>query len=227
MKFSFIIPTKNEGSYLEECLRSIKLQSIKDYEIIVVDTNSTDNTKAIAKKYGARVTNEPRRGASVARNRGASVSKCNILIFADADVRFDSDFLLRIDKKFKQGIVGGVFRLSLYDAANVKYIIVYEILNRLIKFLIGIGFHMTGGSCLACSRSIFKKISGFNERLMNNDDHDVARKAGKLGKFVFFDDIIVHTSSRRVKKMGILKSFKVYSKAVLLYFLNHGYVRDY
>ena len=118
MKFSFIIPTKNEGKYLEKCLVSIKAQIVEDYEVIIVDTNSTDNTKTVAKKYGARIVDEPRRGASVARNAGARVSRGNILIFADADARFDKNFLQLIENRFNNDISGGVFRLSIYDAKN-------------------------------------------------------------------------------------------------------------
>jgi len=227
MKFSFIIPTRNEGKYLGECLRSIREQSLRSYEVIVVDRDSTDRTKSIARKYGANVINEPRRGVGLARNTGAAISKGRILIFADADARLDRDFLQRVDNKFSEGIIGGVFRLSIYDAENVKYVILYKFLNHLIKFLNRVGINVTGGSCLVCSRSVFQEAGGFNEKLLNNDDHDMAIKSGKLGKFIFFDDIIVHTSSRRVKKMGILKSFKVYTKSILLYFFNNSYLRDY
>ena len=157
---------------------------------------------------------------------GAAISKGSILIIADADARFDRDFLQRIDRKFSKGIVGGVFRLSIYDAENVNYVIAYEFQNYLVRFLNKIGINVTGGSCLVCSKSVFRITGGFNEQLLNNDDHDMARKAGKLGRFMFFDDIIVHTSSRRVKKMGIAKSLKVYTKSALLYFLNNSYM-DY
>ena len=227
MEFSFIIPTFNEGKYLSKCLESIKNQSLQDYEIIIVDKDSKDNTKATARKYSAKVTNEPRKGVGLARNVGARIAKGNIFIFADADARFDKDFLQQIKQKFDKGVVGGVFHLSIYDATDANYIIIYKLLNHLIRFLNRVGINVTGGSCLVVSRSIFKKTGGLASHMLNNDDHDMAIKSGKLGKFLFFDDIVVHTSSRRVKKMGIAKSLKVYTKSALLYFFNHSYLRDY
>src|SRR3989344_830900 len=106
MKFSFIIPTRNEGDYLEGCLKSIKKQTIKDYEIIIVDSYSKDNTVATARKYGAKVLFEKRRGPAVARNTGAKKTKGEILIFPDADVRFEKNFLEILEKKMNTVIAG-------------------------------------------------------------------------------------------------------------------------
>ena len=54
---SVIIPTYNSSRTLEKCLESIKNQTYKNIEIIVVDNNSTDNTKEIAKKFADKVIN--------------------------------------------------------------------------------------------------------------------------------------------------------------------------
>ncbi len=54
---SVIIPTYNSSRTLEKCLESIKNQTYKNVEIIVVDNNSTDNTKEIAKKYTGKAYN--------------------------------------------------------------------------------------------------------------------------------------------------------------------------
>lgn len=52
---SIIIPTWNEENYLPKLLECIKKQTYRDYEVIVADANSTDNTKAIAKKYDCKI----------------------------------------------------------------------------------------------------------------------------------------------------------------------------
>ena len=54
---SVIIPTYNSSRTLEKCLESIKNQTYKNIEIIVVDNNSTDNTKEIAKKFADKAIN--------------------------------------------------------------------------------------------------------------------------------------------------------------------------
>ena len=58
-----------------------------------IDSYSKDNTVKIAKKYGAKVLYESKKGPAVARNTGAKKAKGEILIFPDADVRFEEDFL--------------------------------------------------------------------------------------------------------------------------------------
>ena len=55
MKISIIIPTYNEEEYLPKLLESIKSQDFTDYEVIVADAQSNDNTREIAKEYGCVV----------------------------------------------------------------------------------------------------------------------------------------------------------------------------
>lgn len=82
---SVIIPTRNSEEFLEDCLASIKKQTYKNVEIIVVDNNSTDGTKKIALKYTKLVFNKsPERSAQ--RNFGASKSKGKYLLFIDSDM---------------------------------------------------------------------------------------------------------------------------------------------
>jgi len=85
---SVIITTKNSSRTLDRCLRSIRDQTYKNIELIVVDNNSTDNTKKIAKKYTSLVFNKgPER--SVQRNFGAKKAKGKYLLIHDSDIYFD------------------------------------------------------------------------------------------------------------------------------------------
>ena len=83
---SVIIPTRNEEKNIEECINSIKSQTYKKIEIIVVDGNSIDNTRKIAKSLKARVLKEnPPIGPANARNIGAKKAKGDIIFFIDVD----------------------------------------------------------------------------------------------------------------------------------------------
>jgi len=81
---SIIIPTLNEEKFLPHLLISLKEQTFKDFEIIVADNNSTDATRSIALKSGAKMVEGglPARG----RNNGAKVARGEWLLFLDADV---------------------------------------------------------------------------------------------------------------------------------------------
>ena len=208
-------------------MQSIKNQSTKDYEIIVADTNSKDNTRAIARKYGARIFNEPKKGPGAARNTGARHARGQVLVFCDADVRFDKYFLEKINDRFKRNIGGCIFRLRTYDASKKSIAMAYDHVNLLAKLVNKLGFVFTNGSCFAYRRDVFFRVHGFDERMLTNEDHDLANRANKIMRFVFFNDIIIETSSRRINKIGLMRSIKVYIKSTSVYLLNRSYLRDY
>ena len=90
---SIIIPTLNEEKYIERCLKSLKNQSFRNFEIIVSDSYSTDDTVKIAKKYGAKVVLTKKTGPAAGRNEGARKAKGSILVFLDADTFVTKKFL--------------------------------------------------------------------------------------------------------------------------------------
>ena len=86
---SIIVTTRNEQLVLGDLLQSIKKQIYKNWELIVVDNNSNDQTKQIASKYTKKVINlGPERSAQ--RNYGANLAKGEYLLFLDADMRLSS-----------------------------------------------------------------------------------------------------------------------------------------
>ncbi|MBI5071492.1 glycosyltransferase family 2 protein [Candidatus Falkowbacteria bacterium] len=97
-KISIIIPTYQHGDAIETCLLSLFNQTFKDFEIIVVNDGSTDNTSEILEKYKDRVKiiNQENRGAPAARNRGFRESVGQFIIFADADVKAKPEMLAKM-----------------------------------------------------------------------------------------------------------------------------------
>ena len=87
-KVSVIIPTYNCGQYIQQAVESVLQQSFTDYEIIVVDDGSTDNTQAILKNYCDRIRYtafQHNQGVAVARNRGLEMARGELVAFLDAD----------------------------------------------------------------------------------------------------------------------------------------------
>lgn len=91
MNISIIIPVYNASLYLRECLDSVITQSFdKEYEVIVVNDGSTDNSLEICREYASRFPNvivltEENAGVSAARNKAIAVAKGDWLVFLDAD----------------------------------------------------------------------------------------------------------------------------------------------
>ena len=87
---SIIITTKNEAAVIKRLLVSLKDQSYKNIETILVDNNSSDSTKKKAIKFTNKIYNfGPERSAQ--RNFGAKKSKGGYLLFLDADMRLSRD----------------------------------------------------------------------------------------------------------------------------------------
>ncbi|NOQ77328.1 MAG: glycosyltransferase, partial [Methylococcaceae bacterium] len=84
---SIIIPTFNRSALLERALESVNKQTVSDYEIIVVDDGSTDNTaEMIQTKFPeVQYVLQPNRGVSSARNKGLKLAKGQWLAFLDSD----------------------------------------------------------------------------------------------------------------------------------------------
>ncbi|MBI4174821.1 MAG: glycosyltransferase [Candidatus Aenigmarchaeota archaeon] len=218
MKISVVIPTLNEGKYLETTLFHIKQQ--KPFEIIVADSQSTDNTISIAKKYGARVVQAKRGAASYGRNAGGKAARGDIVLFLDADSIVFPNLFNVIEKDFKKRIAG--WTCTVYGfTPSWKEQIIYNMSNNLVDFLTTYAKKPHApGIVIAVRRQIFDKTGGFDENLKVMEDHDFAMKVGKHGTFKFSKDTCVYTSTRRMEKWGGLGLIKKYSKIYLKYFIN-------
>ena len=89
ISFSVIIPAKNSAKSLPACLQSLLhqdgFQFGEDYEVIVVDDGSSDNTTSIGEQYGVCVIRQANSGPAAARNRGAQSAQSDLLLFTDSD----------------------------------------------------------------------------------------------------------------------------------------------
>lgn len=104
MKISIIVPARNEEKHIAACLRSLKDQTYTgDYEIVVIDNNSTDKTAEIARGFGLRVISATKeRNVFYARQVGADATNGDIIVQADGDTLYPRHWLEKIAKKFEQ-----------------------------------------------------------------------------------------------------------------------------
>ncbi len=120
---SILIPAKNESAVLARCLGSLKkVDYPKDrIEIIVADGLSTDDTKDIALRYGAKVVANDRGTAVSGRNRAFENAAGDIIACTDADCVVDADWIKNGLKYFKDGKTGGVGGVSLLPEASSPF----------------------------------------------------------------------------------------------------------
>src|SRR3990167_6934446 len=101
---SVIIPAFNEEGTIGECLKSLKNQTYKPLEITVVDDGSSDSTRNIVKRFpDIKLLTQSHKGPGQARNFGTANAKGEILVFADADMTFDKNFIRDLIKPISDG----------------------------------------------------------------------------------------------------------------------------
>lgn len=98
-----VIPAYNEENYINECIQTLLEQTYKPFEIIFIDDGSTDDTKEIIKGYNIQLLEQEHKGPGAARNFGVSKAKGDIVIFVDADMKFDKDYVKNLVKPILEG----------------------------------------------------------------------------------------------------------------------------
>lgn len=126
--FSFIVPVYNVEKYLERCIDSILNQSYENFEIILIDDGSTDNSGKICDKYSELdsriiVYHTENKGLSQARNKGIKASKGKYIIFLDSDDYWIDDKLDKIANICnKKNLDILAFNYEIYDISSKKIV---------------------------------------------------------------------------------------------------------
>ena len=199
---SIIIPTYNEEKYLPKLLQSIKEQSFNNYEIIVADNNSTDNTVKIAKYYGAIITSGGLPGAG--RNKGSNIAIGDILLFLDADViLYNKDFLKGCYDEFKRKdldvatcCVEPISNLKIDHIGHETYNIIMMLAEKVSPY--------APGFCIFAKKSVHQQINGFDEQIKLAEDSDYVKRASKVSKFGLLRFHKIPVSVRRLERDGRL-----------------------
>lgn len=118
-KISVVIPVYNEEDVIIDCLSSLDRQTHPNFEAIIVDDGSTDNTLKLVKeyksdKYELVIIKQNHKGPGAGRNLGVKEATGEILVFVDADMTFDKDFLKRLVKPIDLGKEKGTFSKEEY-----------------------------------------------------------------------------------------------------------------
>ena len=173
---SVIIPVYNSAAMLEVCLRALAESQFRPLEVIVVDDGSTDESAAVALRFGAELIGMTRNaGPAAARNAGAQQARGDILVFIDADVEIHDDALGLIARRFD-----GDARL---DAVFGSYDDTPSDPGRVSRFrnLLHCYVHRDApreantfwAGCGAIRASVFRSIGGFDTHYATASTEDV------------------------------------------------------
>jgi glycosyltransferase involved in cell wall biosynthesis len=214
VNFSFIIPAFNEEKLLAHTLESIcdsaAVLTAKglEWEVVVCDNNSTDQTPAIAKEYGARVVFEGKNQIARARNAGASIAKGDWFVFIDADSVPPPELFEDLVNTVSTGkIAGGGALMSVEGDLHWFYRFWIWMWNRTSLFM-----SWAAGSFVYSRADGFNAVGGFPEDCYTGEEIGLSRKLKCWAKkkdleFRILKKCPLLTSSRKIS---------LYSRAELL-----------
>jgi glycosyltransferase involved in cell wall biosynthesis len=166
--FSIIIPTHNSEKTLQKCLESIINQTFNDFEILIMDNISTDNTLNIVKNFNdnrIKIFAEKDKGIYDAMNRGIGVSEGEWLYFIGSDDRlYDNDVLTKIYTEISLNDCDFIYGNVLRFPSNVVYDGQFD-LKKLFN-------NPVCHQAIFTKKKLFEEIGNFNIRYKSLADHD-------------------------------------------------------
>jgi glycosyltransferase involved in cell wall biosynthesis len=206
---SVIVPTYNSERFIEKCLKSISEQTYENIEITVVDNNSRDNTREIAKRFTENVfIYGPERSAQ--RNFGVKVSRGRYVLIIDSDMVLSENVLFSCVKR-------------IYSNEKIKAIIIPE-------ESFGIGFwakcksleksYYVGLDWMEAARFFEKDTyilaGGYDENMVSGEDWDLSQRVERIGEvariseYIFHDEGEISLIETMKKKFYYAKNFNLY-----------------
>src|SRR3990170_565885 len=179
---SVIIPVFNEEKTISECIKSLRNQSYKQMEIIVVDDDSSDSTRNIIKGFpDIKLLTQGHKGPGQARNLGAAKAKGEILVFVDADMTFDKNFITDLVKPIIEGKSIGTFsKNEMVKNKDNIWSNCWNIDKNLPKDrMIPKDYSNTAPVFRAILKKEFERVDGFETNGQYTDDWSLSQKLGK------------------------------------------------
>jgi glycosyltransferase involved in cell wall biosynthesis len=193
---SVIIPTYNTARFLVQAIDSVLAQSLRDFEIIVVDDGSTDDTRSILRRYGdaIRTVHQANLGVSAARNAGIAASRGRLVAFLDAD---DVWSPVKLDRQFS-GLAASPGYRACYTALEVvdsdlRTVGVNWSIRRgsTLEDLLLSGNVVGTPSSVICDRELLAGGGGFDPALSYSADWDLWVRLSAHTEFLYLHEPLV------------------------------------
>lgn len=224
---SVIIPGKNEGKHLYKLTKSLAEQTFKNFELIIVDDGSDDDTPIIGKNLERLglidmfIRNEMRGGKASAANLALRFSKGKYIVHLDADCSFDSDAIEQVLLPFfvndKIAAVGGNVKVRNYKESLCAKLQAIEYLKtvsvgRIITSYLGI-YKIISGAFGAFRKDVIDNIGGWD--IGPGLDGDITVKIRKSGYKVYFQEKAICLTNAPSKFKVLTKQRLRWDKSII------------
>jgi len=199
-RVSVVVPARNEEELLPRCLSALRKQEFDDFEIIVVDSASTDRTQQVARSFGARVIRLEERGIGRARQVGFDAAEGDIIVSTDADSVVPTTWLERLTSPFQDPEVIGTFGPVYVSGKGIWAGLSRCFFPLFQDATFRLGRPIFSGQNFAVRKAAFLEAGGFviGEGYPEiAEDVQLALKLKHEGRIAFLRDLAVQTSARR------------------------------
>lgn len=207
---SIIIPTLNEEKYLPHLISDLQAQTFQEFEVVIVDAGSTDDTQAVVKKSSTKkfpfhLLVCPKRNVSIQRNMGAARTSAPWLLFIDADTRLPATYLEDLAAALGKKDIDAFTTFAIPDTDKFSDKLLTSAHNALSVGVAWMKKPYAFGACLGCSRKAFELVHGFDEHVSFQEDADLLQRIVKIKlKFEILPEPVYIFCMRRYKKEGTL-----------------------
>lgn len=222
---SIIVPTYNYEKYICDAVDSILNQTFKDFEIIVVDDGSTDDTYKVLEKYDDRIVYlyQENSGPASARNLGIKKSKGKYICFLDADDMFLPNKLEKqvalMEKERKIGLIySNYLCIDERNSRILKHYRCKKFSDHRVAFNNLLTYNYINTSTVMIRKACIGKVGLFNEKYSYLEDYDLWVRIGKDYGIDCIHNPLVKTRSHknnlrnRISKSDKIRCYKEISK---------------
>ena len=206
LRFSIIVPLYNKALYVRRTLESIEAQTFRDYEVIVVDDGSTDNSLAVVKEFVERIDDrciddrwsilsQANAGVAAARNNGVAKSKGEYVCFLDADDWWEPTYLEELDKLITDYSDAGLFCTNYVYYKPGKTHVALDLgrgyMNYQEAYLLSTAMPIwTGAACMP--HRVFDEMGGFPKGIKLGEDFLLWAKTALHYKVAFSEKALAN-----------------------------------
>ncbi len=231
---SIIIPIYNDSERLKKCLYALINQTYNEnnYEIIVVDNNSTENIKDVVNQYkNVKYCFEKKIGSYAARNLGINKSRGEIIGFTDSDCIPQKDWIeigvreIKNNPKYK--VIAGRVELYYKNKNKLNSVEVYDSVHAFPQeyYVKHENFGVTAN--LFTWKELFNKVGTFNDKLKSGGDYEWGRRVYKNGyKIKYADNLIVQHPANSSFKQLYKKYIRIKEGHILLKRKNNNFKQN-
>ncbi len=228
---SIVVPVRNRPRDIEACVKSLLNLEYPNFEIIIVDNFSDDDTRAVVRKYPVSLVTEEKINQNSARNAGIKGAAGQIVAFTDSDCVVDKHWLTYLVAPYADQDIGGVggrlvsyspqsfvetfLSLGIHHFPTPKKDLIQKKDN---KFMSG----LVGAANVSYRRKVLEKLEGFDEQYEVLGDYDLCWRVQDSGYKLFFEPGAVVRHRHRSKIADMIKQFYYYGQGQALLFKKHN-----